>query len=207
MGKGYGKARDRSRQREQVRAGRRPLELTLADDYRREGNTVTRLEHEQSTCEFEGIDLLLRLGDRFVVAACRDRLPPLFHHEIQALPRRLPQLGANGPIIASLDTFDLRARELGGHFPGLQLLDGALLRILLGDAATDALRRGLQAGCAVYLPPTACRRRPRRRHERRTAPGPGALIRPPASPAKLLARMCGRRASPRPHRSASCLSE
>lgn len=138
-----------------TRAGRRPLELAVADYYRRQGYSVTQLPDDGHERDLDGIDLLLRQGEKFFVVACRDRLQPLFHHEIQALQRRLPRLGANMLIIVTPGAFDAHAREIGDRSSHLQLVDGRLLRVLLGDARMDALERELGAARAAYLFPMA----------------------------------------------------
>ncbi|MFT3761624.1 MAG: restriction endonuclease [Pseudoxanthomonas sp.] len=144
--------REFRQERLRVRAGRRPLELAMADYYRRQGYAVTYLADDGR--DADGLDLLLRLGDRTAVVACRERLPPHFHHELQALQRRLPRMEAGVLIVATLGAFEARSREIADRSPNLQLLDGLLLRILLGDARMDQLQRG-QGGTPVAGPAAA----------------------------------------------------
>ena len=138
-----------------TRAGRRPLELAVADYYRRQGYSVTQLPGDGRERDLDGIDLLLRQDEKFFVVACRDRLQPLFHHEIQALQRRLPRLGAGMLIIVTPGTFDAHAREIADRSSHLQLVDGRLLHVLLGDARMEALERELGAARAAYQLPMA----------------------------------------------------
>lgn len=154
-----------------ARAGRKPLELAVADYYRRQGYAVTQLPDHGRERDFDGIDLLLRQGDKLFVVACRDRLQPSFHREIQSLQQRLPRLGASMLIIASPGEFDTQARQIADNSQQLQLVDGRLLRVLLGEARMDALQRELAAARAAYpLPATGAAASPKRR------PAPGMAI-------------------------------
>jgi hypothetical protein len=149
-GNGHQTSDAQPRRPEPERAGRRPLELAMADYYRRQGFSVTQLPDDNRDRDFDGIDLLLRAGDKTIVVACRDRVQPLFHHELQSLQRRLPRIGANMLIVVTPDAFDAHAREIGDRSSHLQLVDGKLLGVLLGEARMDALARDLAAARAAY---------------------------------------------------------
>ncbi|KAF1711451.1 hypothetical protein CSC70_05990 [Pseudoxanthomonas kalamensis DSM 18571] len=124
---------------------RRPLELALADYYRGQGYAVTRLESDGSSRDFDGFDLLLKLDERFIVLACRhDPLHPVTQHTILGLYARLPRLGASDLIVVTTGQFTVSAREAADHYPNLQLVDGRLLRILLGEERLDTLHRDLE---------------------------------------------------------------
>jgi hypothetical protein len=113
------------------------LESLLATYYRRAGFSVEVVGAGGTGARYDvGIDLKLYKGDQFLIVQCRHwKVRPVPPNAVHDLIGMMLTAGATGAIFVSSGEFNRYARESAARYQGVQLVDGGMLRAMVGPEA------------------------------------------------------------------------
>lgn len=121
------------------RMDRAQLETLLARHCRAQGYAVESVGSGASGAKFgEGVDLVLRRGDEFVLVQCKHwtatTVPRDAVHELLDV---MADLDATGGVLVTNGAFSSAAIEMASRQGGVELVDGDTLRAMLGPEPDD----------------------------------------------------------------------
>lgn len=153
------------------------FERLIGTYYAAQGYRVEHVGTASSRTKFDGgIDLKLYRGDQYLIVQCKHwNARQLPHNPVHELLGVMLTEHATGAIVVTSGEFTRAAHSAAAKEPRVQLIDGAVVRGMLGPWATAAAPKQVQSSA---YPPDMQFNRPwqRSRRSRKRNPLPGIVL-------------------------------